>query len=84
MAKRFKQEVLDEIRSSPDLFADVAKAMDVKPTSLPSILDRNGNSLNQYEVVVLVAQSLNKNPEEILEEENSEEVDKVNVNSEQN
>lgn len=78
---RFKQEVLDIIRSDADLFASVAKAMDVKPYSLPGIILRNGNSLNQYSIVVLVANHLGRDPEEITE---SESEDTISAKEEQN
>lgn len=68
MAK-FKQESLEEIKSDPLLFAKVCKAMDVKPTSLPMIIERNGNNLNQYSIVTLVAEHLGRTPEDLLEEE---------------
>lgn len=68
MAK-FKQEVLAKIKSDPDLFAVVATKMKVKPVSLASMIDRNGNALNQYGVVKVVADYLKKDPAELLEEE---------------
>lgn len=67
MAK-FKQEILDTIKSDVDLFAAVATEMNVKPVSLSSMLDRNGHSLNKYGVVKVVADYLKKQPEELLEE----------------
>lgn len=69
---RFKKEVLDLVKSNPDLFAAVANAMNVKPVSLPKILDRNGNNLNQYSIVTLVADHLNRNPEDLLEKDTEE------------
>lgn len=71
MAK-FKREILDKIKSDPDLFAAVAKKMDIKPTTLASNIDRNGNSLNQYSIVTLVAEYLDVKPEDLLEEESQE------------
>lgn len=71
--KRFKQSILDIIKSDADLFAEVAKKMNVKPTSLPTILDRNGNNLNQYSIVTLVATHLDKDPDELLENDVPEE-----------
>lgn len=68
MAK-FKKEVLDIMKGDPDLFAAIAKEMEVKPTSLPMIIERNGHNLNQYSVVALVATHLNRNPDELIEDE---------------
>ena len=71
MAK-FKKEVLDIIKGNADLFAAVAKEMGIKPVTLASNIDRNGNSLNQYSIVTLVAEHLGKSPEDLLEEETEE------------
>lgn len=68
MAK-FKKEILDKIKSDTDLFAAVAKKMDIKPTTLAATIDRNGNNLNQYSIVTLVAEFLDVKPEELLEDE---------------
>lgn len=72
MAK-FKQEILEKIKSDPDLFVLVAKALGVKPVSLPQTIDRNGTSLNQYSIVTLVASHLGVGPDEIVESETIEE-----------
>lgn len=72
MAK-FKQEILEKIKSDPDLFILVAKALGVKPVSLPQTIDRNGTSLNQYSIVTLVASHLGVDPDEIVESEPVEE-----------
>jgi hypothetical protein len=66
---KFKQEILNRIKSDPDLFASVAKAMGIKPTTLAANIDRNGNSLNQYSIVTLVASHLGMEPEDLLESE---------------
>lgn len=68
MAK-FKQEILDKIKADADLFAAVSKEMGIKPTSLATVLDRNGSTLNQYSVVKVVSDFLKMEPEELLEEE---------------
>ena len=68
MAK-FKQEVLAEIRRDADLFAKVAKATGIEPGSLRGTIDKNGRTLNQYHVVVVVASHLGRDPEDVIEEE---------------
>lgn len=67
MAK-FKKTILEAIKSDADLFAKVAKEMGINPMSLSSSLHRNGNSLNRFSVVKLVADHLGKLPEEVVEE----------------
>lgn len=69
---RFKQEILDRIREDADLFADVAKALDIRPVSLPETLKRNGRSLNQYSIVTLVASRIGMAPEDVVEDANEE------------
>lgn len=68
MAK-FNKIALDKMRSDPDLFAKLSKAMGVAPGSLRTVIDRNGNNLNQYSIVTLVASHLGVDAEELLEEE---------------
>lgn len=68
MAK-FKKEILEKISNDPDLYAAISKEMDVKPGSLGPMIARNGNSLNQYSIVTLVAEHLGMCPEDLLEEE---------------
>lgn len=68
MAK-FKQEVLEKMKSDPDLFTKITKELGLKPTSTPGTIDRNGHVLNQYSIVALTAEHLACNPEDLLEEE---------------
>lgn len=68
MAK-FKREVLDKMRTDPDLFIALVKELNIKPASLPVIIARNDRSINQYSIVTLVASHLGKEPAELLEEE---------------
>ena len=67
MAK-FKKEILDQILADTDLFSLVAKEMGVKPISLPAIVYRNGNNLNQYGVVKIVADYLDMDPGNVVED----------------
>lgn len=67
MAK-FKQEVLDKIKTDPDLFAVVAKALKIRPSSMLQTVERNGAKLNQYDIVVLVASHLHVEPSELVED----------------
>lgn len=71
MAK-FKTEVLEKIKTDPDLFAAVAKALDIMPTSLGETIKRNGTTLNQYSIVTLVAFHLGVDPEDLVESETVE------------
>lgn len=66
---KFKQEILELIKSDPDLFTIVTKALGIKPTSMEQTINRNGVTLNQYGIVKAVADYLKRKPEEVLEKE---------------
>jgi hypothetical protein len=70
MAK-LKQAIINKIKTDPDLFAVVAKAMGVLPASLAANIDRNGKAVNQYNVVKAIADFLGESPEKILGKEAS-------------
>ncbi len=64
---KFKQEVVDKMLTDPQLYAAIAEAKGVLPSSLGTVIKRNGSSINQYHIVALVADYLGKEPLEILE-----------------
>lgn len=68
---KFKQEILDKIKSDTELFAIVARAMEIQPASLLANIHRNGSTLNQYHVVMAVAKYLKKSPDALIEKETS-------------
>lgn len=79
MAK-FKKEVLELMKTDPSLFIKLCHKMNIKAVSMPMTIDRNGNNLNQYDIVTLVASHLGKLPEQLLEEEIKEETELQTVN----
>jgi hypothetical protein len=52
---QLKKEVLDKIKSDPDLFSGVAKLLGVSPSTLPNILNRNDSKLTQISVLKFLA-----------------------------
>lgn len=80
MAK-FKDEILEKIKTDPDLYFLVVKEMKCQPASLANALRRNSRSLNQYEVYEAVARYLKSGIKELLEAENSREMEKTKVES---
>jgi hypothetical protein len=66
---KFKQEVLDKIKADADLFAKVANTMGIQPVSLPSAIERNTKTLNDYDVYKVVSEHLDMEIEDMLEEE---------------
>ena len=65
---RFKQEVLDKMLSDATLFAMICEAKGIKPGNLGTVIRRNGNSINQYSIVKIVADYLGKEAGELVEE----------------
>lgn len=68
MAKQLTKDAIKKIGSSPDLFREICKRLEVKPTSLPMILKRNGDNLNRYDIVELVASYMGIDASEAVEE----------------
>lgn len=68
MAK-FKLEILEKIKSDPDLFALVSRVSEIAPAALPMAIVRNSTKLNQYGVVVAVASHLGVDADDLLDKE---------------
>ena len=66
--KKLKKEVLYKIKSDTGLFTKVCTLTGTKPSNLARALDRNGIGLNQYSVVECIAEHLQMNPKELVEE----------------
>ncbi len=67
MAGKLTDAAISTIESDIELFGKVARALEVKPTSLPMILKRNSRRLLEYEVLIIIAAAMNKEPAEIIE-----------------
>lgn len=63
-----KKTIIDKILGDPYLFSLVAKKMNVRPVSLITILKRNGNKINGYEIIMLIADYLNINPSDVVDD----------------
>jgi hypothetical protein len=66
---KFNAATLEAIKTDPVLFVAVATEMGINPGSLKMAIQRNGYSLNQYSVVMIVASHLGKEPQELLEKD---------------
>lgn len=66
---RLKKAVIDKVLDDIDLFYIVGKAVGVKASSIADTVRRNGNVVNQYHVVKLIADYLKTNAEELVEPE---------------
>jgi hypothetical protein len=75
MAKLSK-EILEEIRTNPDMYAIVAKTCGLLPASVTAAIKANGSAINRYDVVMALAEYLGKQPEDLFEKE-PEPADKV-------
>jgi len=67
MASRLTSAAISAIETDTALFAKVAKAMGVKPTSLPMVLKRNSRRLLEFDILNIIAQAMNKKPKDIVE-----------------
>ncbi len=67
MASQLIDAAISLIESDVELFGKVAKALGVKPTSLPMILKRNSRRLLEFEVLTIIATAMNKKPKDIIE-----------------
>jgi hypothetical protein len=67
-AKQLSKEALEAINTNPKLFGTICDLLDIKPTTLIAHLQRNSTRLNQYVVVMAVAETMGLTPDDILEE----------------
>jgi hypothetical protein len=67
MAKALSEKALAAIESDPILFGKIADALKIKPISLPQLVKRNSRRLQEYPILKLIASSLGKRPEDLLE-----------------
>lgn len=65
---KLKYEVLEKIKTDIKLFSIVCDELGIKPSSMPETIKRNGNNLNQYGIVVKIAEYLGEPLENIMEE----------------
>lgn len=56
--------------SDPKLYSAIAEAKGIKPANLGTVIRRNGNAINQYSIVKLVAEYTGKQPDELVETKN--------------
>lgn len=64
---KFKKEVIDLMLTDPVLYGQISTAKCIKPASLGTVIRRNGNAINQYAIVKLVAEYTGKQPDELVE-----------------
>lgn len=67
-AKELTQEAIQFVLNNNDLYNEIAKFINVQNASFAVILKRNGQQVNQYEIVVRIARAMNKKPREIRQE----------------
>lgn len=65
---KLSNKTLEKIKSTPQLYADVATAMGVRPSSLEVLLRKNGKRLTEYQVLKVISDYTGKNPDELIEE----------------
>ena len=66
---KLKSDIIEKIRTDPDLFGKVAKAGDILPESLPRSLRNHASTLTQKKVLMAIANHLGVNEDELLQTE---------------
>ena len=67
-----RSEVLEEIKSNPSIYGQVAEALKITPMSLPRLLYDNSPKLTQANVLKILRLELKKQDSELLEEKTIE------------
>ena len=73
MAIQLTKEAVKAVENDPDLFADVCKALSVKPGSLTVMLRRNGGRLTSYDIVVAISSRSGIQLDQVTEESPADE-----------
>jgi hypothetical protein len=66
--QRLTRETLDRIRGDNDLARLVADKLNVRFTTLPALLTKNGRRLTEYKVLKLISDCIRKPIDELIEE----------------
>lgn len=56
------------VQNNPDLFAEVCKSLEVKPSSLTVMLRRNTRRLTTHDVIMRIAKKTGMRPSQIEEQ----------------
>lgn len=75
MQKQLKADILDRVKTDPDLFAQVSKALDVTPPSTVSTINRGSRRLTEYAVLEAISNYTGIEIAELTED--VEEIEKV-------
>lgn len=67
--ERLRQEIVEKIKDDPLLYGKVAKALYIKPVSLPYLLDRNNIKLTRKPVLQILKKHLGVEQDSDLLEE---------------
>jgi hypothetical protein len=68
MQRQLTNEAKAILTNEPSLFADVCKLLNVRVLSLPTLIKRNSSRLTNHDVVLRIAEAMNKQPDDILEQ----------------
>lgn len=68
MADVLTKEAKEQVQNDPILFGQVCAKLDIKPISLPRMLDRNSTRLTEHSVLLLIAKTMKKKPADIIED----------------
>lgn len=67
MPEMLTTEAMDFLKKDTEGFALVARSMGIAPDTLVTLIRKKSKSLNTYSGVRIIAERMNKKPEEIIE-----------------
>ena len=67
MAKQLTREAIQAIHRNADLYAQVCKVLEIKPVSLPKLIQRGSERLTIHDVVIAVSKATGLRPSQIIE-----------------
>lgn len=68
MSIRLTKDAKDILKTNASLNEKVARILDIKPESVYHFILRNSPRLVNYAIVKKIAEAMNKNPDEIVEQ----------------
>ena len=72
MAKQITESAVEHINNTPTLYVEIAELLNISMSSMATYLIRKRTVLARYDIIVKVANSMNVEPETILEEKTKE------------
>lgn len=75
MSKQLTIEAIEILKTDPELYGDVTKALDISPLYMPRLIRENSRRLTEASSTQLIAARLGKTTDEVVEEVIDEKVE---------